>query len=229
MRPADGSRRRRSAWLAGGIAGALLIAGLVATFDTPGVETLTPVLRLPASGPSAPAIPARLLREARPIGTGPRFRPAAPARVTGRCAPALGDRFGVHLELFAANRVILVPAGLGVGRPWRLDEGRIAAGRCYGRFVTTDPTGVVRVGGNGGATLGDLFAAWGRPLTRRRLLSFRGPVRVYVDGRRRDIAPSRLVLGGDDEIVLEVGPYVPPHATYAFAPVRARTTRRGGG
>jgi hypothetical protein len=203
---------------AGSAAGALLVAGLIVSFDIPGVETMTAPLASPGARPARSAIPVVLQREARPIGRGWRFEPGAPAHVTGRCGPALGGRFPIHLELFAANRVILIPAGIGVGRPWQTDEGRIASGRCYGRFVTTDPTGVVWVAPGRGATLRDLFAAWGRRLTSRRLLSFPGRVRVYANGRSVAIAPGRLTLRRDEEIVLEVGPKVPPHRSYAFPP-----------
>jgi hypothetical protein len=169
---------------------------------------------LPAADP---AIPPALLRQARPIGRGDAFHPGAPARVAGTCRDALRPRIAVHLELFAANRVVIVPEGIGAARPWQTSAGRITRARCYGRFVTTDPTGVVLVAPGGDPTLGDLFRAWHRPLTGRRLLSFGGGVRVYIDGRRRLEAPARVPLRGHSEIVLEVGPYVPPHPRYTFA------------
>ena len=53
----------------------------------------------------------RCSREARPIGHGARFHPPASGPVIGRCRPALGSRVGAHVELFAANRVVLVAAG----------------------------------------------------------------------------------------------------------------------
>jgi hypothetical protein len=59
-----------------------------------------------------------------PIGVGAAFHPPALSRevVVGapvggfRCG-ADGTRFGVHLELFAAGRVVVVPAGIGVAPP----------------------------------------------------------------------------------------------------------------
>src|ERR1700712_1344194 len=60
-------------------------------------------------------------------------RPAAgpPARALR----AVGPRDGVHLELFAADRVVLLAPGIGVGRPWRSVAGRIARARCYGALA----------------------------------------------------------------------------------------------
>jgi hypothetical protein len=172
--------------------------------------------------PSASAAIRALVREARPIGGGARFRPLAPSRTPGRCRPRLGARFPVHLELFAADRVVLVPAGLGIGPPRHNRGGRVVAGRCAGTLVTLDPTGVVWARRGAPATLGTLFAEWGRPLSAHALLGFRTPadatVRVYVDGRRRPGPARAVALTPRAEIVLEVGPQVPPHARYAFPP-----------
>jgi hypothetical protein len=165
-------------------------------------------------------IPSSLAAAARPIGAGPRFHPAARGgRVPGRCGAALGRRFGVHLEMFAADRVVLLAPGVGVRRPWRVVGGRITQARCYGALATIDPTGVVLVRPGARLTVGDLFGAWGRSLGTRRLLSFRarGRVRAYVDGQRwTRTAPAEIPLTRHAEIVLELGPYVPPHRSFAF-------------
>ena len=59
---------------------------------------------------------------------------------------------------------------------------------------------------------------WGTRLAPSRLLSFAGAVRVYVNGVRSRGDPRTLVLRDRDEIVLEVGPYIPPHRAYRFPP-----------
>ena len=169
-------------------------------------------------------IPAALLREARPIGTGPRFQPPATGPITGRCRAALGPRTEVHVELFADNRVVIVPPGIGTRPPRTLYAGRITNARCYGDLVTIDPTGVVLVRTGQRATLSDLFRAWGQRLSPRRLGTFPAPghttVAVFVDGRRRYQPPGEVSLTPHAEIVLEVGPHVPPHTSYTFAPGR---------
>jgi hypothetical protein len=173
-------------------------------------------------GSAASGIPSALIREARPIGHGAAFHPPATGPVIGTCRRRLGPRLGVHVELFAANRVVLVAAGIGVRPPLSLSEGRISGAGCYGELVTLEPTGVVLVRPGAGLILSDLFRAWGQPLTARRLVSFRtrGEARVaaFVDGRRWDGAPGRAPLQRHSEIVLEVGPYVPPHSSYQFPP-----------
>jgi hypothetical protein len=70
-------------------------------------------------------IPGALLRQARPIGTGPRFQPPVAGPITGRCRPTLGPHIGVHLELFATNRVVIVPAGIGTRPPRTFAASRI--------------------------------------------------------------------------------------------------------
>jgi hypothetical protein len=173
-------------------------------------------------GPSATAIPSALLSQARPIGAGPRFHPPAAGPVIGQCTRALGPRDGVHVEVFASDRVLLLPAGIGARPPRDLLDGRVTGARCYGALVSLDPTGLVLVRPGAGLTLGDLFRSWGQPLARTRLTSFGAPagtsVTVFVDGKRWPGAPSAVPLTRHAEIVLEVGPHVPPHPSYVFPP-----------
>ncbi len=173
------------------------------------------------SPPAEQAIPAALIAQARPIGRGAAFHP--PARgwvgtVSGECRAPLGRRDGVHVELFAANRVVLVASGIGVRGPVTRSGGRITGAHCYGDLVTLEPTGVVLIRPGARMTLGDLFRAWGRPLSARRLLSFTGRVTVFVGGRKDTGPPGGVPLTRHAEIVLEVGPHVPPHPAYHFPP-----------
>jgi hypothetical protein len=147
-----------------------------------------------------------------PIGAGPEYRPR-PA-VHAACAPAaLDGGRRVHLELFAHGRVVVVPAGIGV-RGGRRTAGRIVAARCRASVWTLDPSGIVRFAAP--ARLASLFAVWGRALGPRRLLGFDGAVRVYLNGVRRRGDPRTLRLRDRDQVVLEVGTYVPPHRSFRF-------------
>ncbi|MGA2926735.1 MAG: hypothetical protein ABSG43_12195 [Solirubrobacteraceae bacterium] len=161
--------------------------------------------------------------QARPIGRDARFHPPVSGPVIAPCTRRLGSRSEVHVELFAANRVVLIPAGIGARPPLRLFSGRIAGAACYGAVVTVDPTGLVLVSRGRRLTLSDLFRSWGQPLGGRALAGFtasRGTgVAVFVDGRRGRGSPAAVPLTGRAEIVLEVGPYVPPHSSYTFPPV----------
>ncbi len=150
------------------------------------------------------------------------FHPPAAGPILGTCRPQLGPRRGVHVEVFAADRVVLIPAGLGTRPPRSFSAGRISGARCYGDLVTLEPTGVALARPQARLRLSDLFRAWGQPLTRRRLASFwapgRTPVDVFVGGRKWRGSPGSVPLRPHAEIVLEVGPHVPPHVSYTFPP-----------
>jgi len=124
------------------------------------------------------------------------------------------------VEVFGADRVVIVPAGIGARPPVRRVSGRISAAGCYGGLITLDPIGVVLVRPGLRLSLADLFRAWGEPLSSGRLLSFPGSsgrqVVVFVDGCRWRGHPGSVPLTRHAEIVLEAGPYVPPHASHVF-------------
>jgi hypothetical protein len=159
------------------------------------------------------------------VGPGPRWRPpslpravaaARPVRAGLRCSRAAGTRFGVHLELFAARRVVLVPAGIGIAPPRRRHGAYVRGGRCSYPVRTREPTGVLEVARGRPLRLGDAFAIWGQPLGRRRLASFKGAVEAYVGGRRFAGDPRAIPLRRHAQIVLEAGGHVPPHVRYGF-------------
>lgn len=183
-----------------------------------GALLLPAALALAAAGcggasSSTSGIPPGLISQARPIGAGPAFHPPARGPVVGACHPLLGPRYGVHLEVFAQNEVVLVPAGIGTRPPRVLSAGRIIQARCYGSLVTLDPTGVILVRTMVSAQLGQLFRSWGyAPSSSGRR------VRAYVDGRRWTGPLSAVPLTRHAEIVVEAGPYVPPHHAYLFPP-----------
>jgi hypothetical protein len=201
---AERPRRRLAAPVAAGTLAAIALGGCATAAH---------------EAPRERAIPAALVAQARPIGRGAAFHPPARGWVgtgSGACRAPLGQRDGVHVELFAANRVVLVAAGIGVRGPLAHSGGRITGARCYADLVTLEPTGVVLIRRGARLTLADLFRAWGRRVSSRRLLSFRGRVSVFVDGSRHAGAPGAVPLSRHAEIVVEVGPHVPPHPAYHF-------------
>jgi hypothetical protein len=169
---------------------------------------------------STSGIPRTLLLQARPIGRGAAFHPPATGPTIGPCTGRLGQRDGVHVELFADNRVVLVAAGIGTRPPLRYFSGRIAGAGCYGDLVTLDPTGLVLVRPEAKLSVGALFRAWGQPLSRDRMAGFSSPggVVAFVNGRAWRGAAAGVPLRRHWEIVLEVGPHVPPHSSYMFPP-----------
>jgi hypothetical protein len=159
-----------------------------------------------------------------PIGVGPGFRlPAAPATVLAgeqvgrfRCKRG-GRRFGAHIELFVRRRVLIVPAGIGVARPWHEHLARLTPEGCTYPARTLEPTGVIEVRRGARLTLGDLFRIWGQRLGPRRIAGFRGPVLAFVGGKHRRGDPASIPLTRHAQIVLELGGYVVPHPAYRFA------------
>jgi hypothetical protein len=166
-----------------------------------------------------------LARTAPSLGPGREFRPASLSKraargkpIAGmRCSRADGVRRGVHLELFASKRVVLVPPGIGIAPPRTRAGAYVRGGRCSYPLRTREPTGVIEVAGSG-RTLGDVFAIWGQPLSRTRMAGFQGPVTAYLDGDRWHATPRSIPLRRHAQIVLEVGGYVAPHARYHFPP-----------
>jgi hypothetical protein len=158
------------------------------------------------------------------IGIGRRYRPpslsravARGARVNGmRCTAADLPRFGAHLELFHARKVVIVAPGIGVAPPRNRSGAYVDGGRCSYPLRTREPTGVIEVAHDRRATLGDLFALWGQPLSRTRMAGFRGRVSAYVAGRRWRKDPRAIPLTRHAQVVLEVGGYIEPHRTYRF-------------
>jgi hypothetical protein len=146
-----------------------------------------------------------------PIGRGARYHPApanpqvAHGSAFGRFRCGSGRTFAVHIELFAKRQVVIVPPRIGIARSG-----------CRYQVRTTTPTGVVEVDRSGRWTLGDVFAVWGRRLSPSRLLSFRGPVSVYVGGRRWKGDPRLVPLCEHGQIAVEIGGFVAPHPSYLF-------------
>jgi hypothetical protein len=160
----------------------------------------------------------------RPIGAAPGYHPPpTSARVARalpvdalRCSGAPRTRFGVHVELFAKRLVAIVPAGIGIAPRLRRDGAYVRSGRCSYPARTREPTGVIEVEQGARLTLGQFFDLWGQALSLTRLAGFRGRVVAFVDGHARPGDPRTIPLTRHAQIVLEVGGYVRPHASYLF-------------
>jgi hypothetical protein len=112
---------------------------------------------------------------------------------------------------------MLIPTGVGVAGA-RVVHAHVVSDRCRYPLRTADPTGTLELDG-AGHRLDELFAIWGQRLDAGHLASFSGPVRVYVNGRRLALAnPADTPLTDRAEVVVECGPFIPPHPRYVFAP-----------
>ena len=170
------------------------------------------------------------------IGSGTRYRPKAAGRLAAsaalvasagpngdlHCTPTAGERFGVHLEIFARELDVVIPAGVGIAPPLRRDGAYVRGGRCSYPARTTEPTGQIEVEKGSSLTLGDFFDIWGQPLSSSRVLTFRARsgrrVTAFVDGRRWRGSPRSIPLQRHKAIVVEVGGYFPPTKRYLFPP-----------
>ena len=141
-----------------------------------------------------------------------------------RCLRSAGERELAHVELFASNRVVPVPPGIGVVPPLVRDAAYVLRARCTYPARTLEPTGIVEVRAGAHVSLGELFTIWGQPLSPTRLASFSTspatPVRAYLDGRRWRADPGAVPLSRHAVVVLEISSSVPPHADYRFPPGR---------
>jgi hypothetical protein len=176
------------------------------------------IAALPAASAHAPV-------RARPpagAGIGPAHHPASAPRTAPagglRCGHGRAQRALAHVELFARGRVVIVPAGIGLGPPRRREGAYVRGGGCRYPLWTDEPTGLIRMARDD-LRLGDLFAVWGRPLSRSRLAAWRGPVRAHVDGHAWRGDPRAIPLRRHAQIVVQIGrPFLPPHARYRFPP-----------
>jgi hypothetical protein len=172
------------------------------------------------------AVPAQPSLVPTPIGVGAAYRPRAATRAVLEGRPlgrklscgAAGARYGVHLELFAQRRVVIVPAGIGVAAPSARRLGSIIPGGCTYPARTLTPTGVIEIRRGARLTLADLFRLWNQPLGLHRLAGFQSaqPVLAFVGGRRWHGDPGAIPLTRHAQIVLEVGGHVPPHVRFLF-------------
>src|SRR3954470_10459144 len=86
-----------------------------------------------------------------PPSLGPRAAHAQP--IAGlRCTRGNVPRYGVHLELFAARRVVLIAPGVGVAPPRERTGAYVRGGRCAYPLRTREPTGVIEVNAAAGQT-----------------------------------------------------------------------------
>jgi hypothetical protein len=180
------------------------------------LQTIAVLLALAA--PAAADSPFEPVR----IGPGPEYQP--PARWPLAGAASFGGIHGdvgsgarIHLELFADRLVVVVPGGIGVSGGRTTLYGFITDALWHAPAWTTEAGGVIHLA-KPGMRLGDVFAVWGQPLARDRLLTFTGRVRTFVNGAEVSGDPAAVELRDRDQVVVEIGGYVPPHASFTFRP-----------
>jgi hypothetical protein len=171
---------------------------------------------------------ARDIESSRRAGRGPRYRPPARglradhgANIDGMsCRARPPVLSAAHVELFAYDRVVIVPAGIGLMPPLRTQGAFVRGWHCAYPLRTLDPTGLVLLGPGGPYTLGDLFDLWGQSLNRTIMAGFRTAPRqsvsVFIDGQPWTGVPRRAPLARHSQVTIEVGAHVRPHSSYVF-------------
>lgn len=121
-----------------------------------------------------------------------------------------------HLAVFVNGAPRSIPYGIGVVTPavTQTAQGPFAqATRCYYWLHTHAGDGIIHVESptRRQYTLGDFFAIWGQPLSKKQVGPATGTVTAYVNGVRYTGDPGDIVLTEHQGIQLDVGtPIVAP-------------------
>lgn len=124
-----------------------------------------------------------------------------------------------HLVLDVNGKSVLVPAGIGIKRPWQTSsDGFIGGGSCLYWLHTHDASGIIHVEApkQQSFTLGQFFDIWGQPLTSSNVAGYPGKLTVYVNQKPYTGDPHSIELTNHTNITLEVGKVVPPAPNYNF-------------
>jgi hypothetical protein len=157
-----------------------------------------------------------------PLETGRLLAPASTS-ATGRtvdgiqcdAAEQVAYHVHTHLAVYVDGRLRPLPAGVGIVEPEAeaTPAGAFdAASRCYYWLHVHAQDGVIHIESPTLTTytLGQFFAIWGQPLSADRVGPDRGPVAVFVDGRRVVGDPAAITLGSHRDIQIDVGRPAPP-------------------
>jgi len=115
-----------------------------------------------------------------------------------------------HLSVYVNGVLRPLPAGVGIVSPvaeQTVDGPIYGATRCYYWLHVHAQDGVIHIESptTRTYTLGQFFDVWGQPLTTDQVASASGPMKVYVNGRRRTGDPRRIPLGSHEDIQIDVG------------------------
>lgn len=138
-----------------------------------------------------------------------------------------GERLAFHIHahvaLYANGQPLTVPYGIGIGKPWQVQQSTegpfVVAGSCFYWLHTHTGDGIIHIESpvQRTFTLGDFFAIWGQPLSSSQAASATGPVIAYVNGERSSGDPSQIALQAHELIQLDVGDETPP-LPFTFPP-----------
>jgi hypothetical protein len=138
--------------------------------------------------------------------------------IQGASREMLSVHVHAHLALFLRGEQIAVPYGIGIVKPFRLENGFVGAGSGFYWLHTHDATGIIHIESPDARTytLGNFFDVWGQPLSASGVAGLAGPVSVFVDGHAYAGDPRAIVLAAHMQITLEIGGPVVPPPVYVF-------------
>lgn len=139
-----------------------------------------------------------------------------------QCGSSEALVFHIHtyLAIFVSGQAKLLPAGIGIGAPLKIESGFVVGGSCFSWLHTHDQSGVIHIEAPDTRifTLGNFFDVWGQPLSANQVGPAHGAVIAYKDGQPFGGDPATLPLLPDGVLQLDVGmPTVSP-APYDFPP-----------
>ena len=120
-----------------------------------------------------------------------------------------------HLAIYVDSQQKLVPYGIGIVPPYRLQDTPngpfVAGGSKFYWLHTHDESGVIHIESpvQRTFTLGNLFDLWHQPLGPAQVGPGTGPVTAFVNARQVAGDPRDIPLGPHDVIQLDVGTIVP--------------------
>jgi hypothetical protein len=138
--------------------------------------------------------------------------------IEGSSTEMLRVHVHAHLALFSKGQLVAIPYGIGIVRPFRVQNGFVGDGSGFYWLHTHDATGIIHVESpdDRAYTLGNFFDVWGEPLSSRQVASLEGVVHAFLDGKAFAGNPRDIPITAHAQITLEVGaPTVRP-PVYVF-------------
>jgi hypothetical protein len=138
--------------------------------------------------------------------------------IEGNSREMLAVHIHAHLSLFLNGEQIAIPCGIGIVKPFRIENGFVGIGSGIYWLHTHDATGIIHIESPDARkyTLGNFFDVWGQPLSARGVAGFAGDVCAYVDGKLYSGDLRSIVFAPHSQITLEVGRRVPSPPVYLF-------------
>jgi hypothetical protein len=123
-----------------------------------------------------------------------------------------------HLAVYDRGKLRPIPAGIGLVEPAVYEQTPdgpfYAATSCYYWLHVHAQDGIIHIESPTARqySLGQFFDIWRQPLGPRRVASARGPLTIFVNGRRYRGNPRKIRLGSHVDIQIDVGkPIVRPY------------------